>query len=45
MSPYIDAVVSFLAILFVILGLAPLVDNPPDVTDLAESDRARHSQV
>ena len=45
MSPFIYIVVCLLAILFIILGLAPFVDGLSDVTDLTESNRTKHSQM
>jgi hypothetical protein len=41
MSPYVDAVVFFLVLLFILMSLAPLVDNPPDVPGMLESNRTR----
>jgi hypothetical protein len=41
MSPYVDAVVFVLVLLFILMSLAPLMDNPPDVSGVMESIRAR----
>ena len=44
MSPYVDAVIVILAVLFVTMSLAPLLTDPPDRSDspgLTETNRTQ----
>jgi hypothetical protein len=44
MSPFVDAVVLILTILFAGISLVPFVDRPPEVPDVVRVDHSKHSQ-
>jgi hypothetical protein len=41
MSPYIDGFVFSVVLLFILISLAPLMENPPEVSGILEANSSR----